>query len=304
MDDIYILTDISLFYIAFVKPYLSTNVCIDGYLGTGPDCMVELETQMMSLVLTKATIGQITEVAGPLISCSFAHWRANRQLSAETDLDTNEETKLMRQSEMETHLGVYESTIDDYGEIILQFGYLVLFGVAFPPAAVVALLNNLVEGRVDAYKILVLSKRVNADDAANIGAWYTILEFLNMMAIFANAGLMVFTADGVGKLLGFEGDYSWRGLLYRVVAVFVVEHVFLVIKGLLAYVIKDIPGRVRRWKERENYDIWRWFTSSEEGKESYLGRSLLEWDVRQANFCWKYANMFENGSVSTNTKES
>ncbi len=44
-------------------------------------------------------------------------------------------------------------------EMIIQLGYVNLFAAAFPFMAALALLNNLLEIRVDAYKLLKLTKR-------------------------------------------------------------------------------------------------------------------------------------------------
>lgn len=259
--------------------------------------MVELETQLMSLVITKATIGQITELGIPFVTSKVKQWSSRRRSRANTTTDdkahANASTARNRYV-TEAHLGAYTTTIEDYGELVVQFGYLVLFGLAFPPAAIVALVNNIIEGRTDAYKILALSQRVNADDAADIGAWYSILEFLNVMSVLANAGLVVFTADAAGIVFGFSGVGSWRGLLYRVVAFFVMEHVLLIVKGLAAFVIADVPGRTRRRKARESYDIARWFNVG--WKDAFRGNSLLVVDNRQVELCGRYADVFERAS--------
>lgn len=42
---------------------------------------------------------------------------------------------------------------DDYTMSLIQFGYVALFSAAFPLAPLLAMINNLVQTRVDAYKI-------------------------------------------------------------------------------------------------------------------------------------------------------
>ena len=44
-------------------------------------------------------------------------------------------------------------TLDDYNEIVIQFCFVCLFGVAFPITALLALVSNLVEMYVDAMKL-------------------------------------------------------------------------------------------------------------------------------------------------------
>lgn len=47
----------------------------------------------------------------------------------------------------------YESTYDDFMELWLQFGHVFLFSSVYPLAAFFALINNVIELKVDAYKL-------------------------------------------------------------------------------------------------------------------------------------------------------
>ena len=52
------------------------------------------------------------------------------------------------------HLAPSTDTIkNEYEEMVIQFGFLALFGVAFPLAPLFAWLNNLSEVRSDAFKV-------------------------------------------------------------------------------------------------------------------------------------------------------
>ena len=64
-----------------------------------------------------------------------------------------------------------QSTLDDYLELCLQFGYVFFFSAVFPTAAFWALMNNLIEIRSDAFKMLRTVRRPFAQLAANIGIW-------------------------------------------------------------------------------------------------------------------------------------
>lgn len=43
--------------------------------------------------------------------------------------------------------------LDDYTMSLIQFGYVALFSAAFPLAPLLAMINNLVQTRVDAHKV-------------------------------------------------------------------------------------------------------------------------------------------------------
>ena len=61
-----------------------------------------------------------------------------------------------------------------------------LFVTAFPLAPVFALLNNVIEIRLDAYKTLKMFRRPLALKAQDIGAWYPILKGLAYIAVITN----------------------------------------------------------------------------------------------------------------------
>ena len=55
--------------------------------------------------------------------------------------------------------------------LVLQYGFVTMFVAAFPLAPVCALINNIIEIRVDAYNKVHNSRRPVAERAEDIGAW-------------------------------------------------------------------------------------------------------------------------------------
>ncbi len=68
----------------------------------------------------------------------------------------------------------------------MQFGFITIFVAAFPLAPVFALLNNVVEIRLDAQKFVCSTRRPVGHQAKNIGIWLRILEFLAHLAVISN----------------------------------------------------------------------------------------------------------------------
>ena len=64
-----------------------------------------------------------------------------------------------------------QSTLEDYQEMFIQFGYVVLFSSAFPLAALCALINNVIEIRSDALKLCCGFQRPFGERVDNIGQW-------------------------------------------------------------------------------------------------------------------------------------
>lgn len=110
--------DMSLFYIAFIKRYTTNNPCRIGKSGK-PDCMMELEFQLMSLVITKATLQQVMEVGIPFITSRIKQWRArsrsNRHLENAREEPGGPQlgaSSAHNRYVEESHLAPYNSTIE------------------------------------------------------------------------------------------------------------------------------------------------------------------------------------------------
>lgn len=94
------------------------------------------------------------------------------------------------QNRYESTLLEYNSTYEDYLEMYIQFGYVVLFASISPLAALAALINNFIEMRIDAYKLCCVFRRPFAKRAKNTGAWLLAFETLLVMSIITNCGLL------------------------------------------------------------------------------------------------------------------
>lgn len=109
------------------------------------------------------------------------------------DLHINElprDDPRIKQNKYESTLLEYNSTYEDYLEMYIQFGYVVLFASVAPLAALAALVNNIIEIRLDAFKLCKMYKRPLAKRAKNTGAWLLAFEVLLVMSIITNCGLL------------------------------------------------------------------------------------------------------------------
>lgn len=71
----------------------------------------------------------------------------------------------------EGELEEYEGTYDDFLEMFIQFGYVLLFSSVYPIAAFWALLNNVLEIKSDAFKLCMVYQRPMSRRVKDIGAW-------------------------------------------------------------------------------------------------------------------------------------
>lgn len=87
---------------------------------------------------------------------------------------------------------------------VLQFGFVTMFVAAFPLAPLFALLNSVVEIRVDAINFVCQFRRPAPQRAQDIGAWFRIMEGLANISVLVNAFVIAFTSDFIPRLV-----YKW-----------------------------------------------------------------------------------------------
>lgn len=69
---------------------------------------------------------------------------------------------------------------------MVQFGFITLFVASFPLAPLLALINNIIEVRVDSWKLTTQFRRPVASKARNIGAWQEILNGMAVLSVVTN----------------------------------------------------------------------------------------------------------------------
>ena len=75
---------------------------------------------------------------------------------------------------------------------MIQFGFVTIFVAAFPLAPLCALINNIIEIRLDAYKFVTQWRRPVGERANDIGVWYGILRGIVFIAVLMNVSAKTF----------------------------------------------------------------------------------------------------------------
>ncbi|XP_051553238.1 anoctamin-8 [Myxocyprinus asiaticus] len=154
-------------------------------------------------------------------------------------MDPPEETgsTVLTQPEIESCMLTYEDTLQDYQEMFIQFGYVVLFSSAFPLAAMCALINNIVEIRSDALKLCSGLQRPFGQRVENIGQWQTAMEAMGLIAIIVNCYL-------IGQCGQLQRLFPWLSPEMAIVSVVLLEHFAILLKYVIHVAIPDIPNWV------------------------------------------------------------
>lgn len=76
-----------------------------------------------------------------------------------------------------------------------------IFVSAFPLAPFFALLNNILEMRLDAKKLLTYHRRPVSQRVRDIGIWYRILDSIGKLSVITNGFIIAFTSDFIPRLI-------------------------------------------------------------------------------------------------------
>ena len=198
---------VPLFYIAFIKGSL------DRYPGNyfmfgefrwqgcdGGQCIYELAIQLVTIMVVKQLIFGFMEFLFPCIAMYF-----KKGSIKETDnADKQEGLTRWEQDYILAPTGEM-FLFPEYLEMVLQYGFVTLFVTAFPLSPILALINNVIELRLDAKKFIKYHQRSVAHRAANIGAWEHYIALISKISVVSNALIIALTTNSIPRMI-----YGWN----------------------------------------------------------------------------------------------
>jgi len=224
---------IKIFAFQFVNSFCS--LFWYAFVDKNSDSLELVGQQLGILLIVRTVVGNAQELLVPWVMKHVRKGRVQANVSA-----------VEQQSSLDSYDPLKE--IDDWSEIVIQFGYVTFFAVAFPAAAAIALVNNLIEMRTDAYKLCSEYQRPLPRRAAGIGVWLDILQFMSYVAVLSNTALVIFSSN-VMYQLGISSTSS------QILVVILVEHLVFGLKFLIQLLVDDIPRWVKEEKRLES--AWR-----------------------------------------------
>jgi len=163
------------------------------------------------------------------------------------DLENKQTQQEAQRFESELQLKDYEGTFDDYAEIVLQMGLVSMFTLGWYLVPTFGVLEVLVQIRVDAYKLAHQTKRPDPSPAESVGTWGVLMESMGLLAVYANAGIIVFTTR----------SFSRYSSLQKLLIFFVLEQIALVLKVVTHASIVDVPTDLYEKKRRNDHVVKR-----------------------------------------------
>eukprot|EP01084_Bolivina_argentea_P026464 49226_1 len=192
----------------------------------------ELRIQLLTLFLTAIVIQNTLEVGIPLICQKIRDKKANQQANKQS------------LAEVESGKDRYENTIDDMSELIIQFGYVTLFVMAFPLTPLLAIVNNIIEMKVDGTNLVKTAQRPDPNGSYGLGSWNGVLGFFSVVAVATNVGLITWRTKLVTIVLADNPAAQW--IFFSLLSIFL-----SIIVGVEKWVIPDVPLEVEQAIERQ-----------------------------------------------------
>uniref|UniRef100_A0A668A6X0 Anoctamin n=1 Tax=Myripristis murdjan TaxID=586833 RepID=A0A668A6X0_9TELE len=261
----------SCFYVAFFKgkfvgypgdyaymfgSHLRNEECDPG------GCLIELTTQLVIVMTGKQVWGNIQE------AWLMNWWGSRRSRSHPESLYSRWEQDHDLQSFGQ--LGLFY----EYLEMVIQFGFITLFVASFPLAPLLALFNNIIEIRVDAWKFTTQFRRPVAAKAHSIGAWAEILSGVAVLSVVTNAFIVAFTSDMIPRLVYMYAYSSDSGISMK----------GYINDSLSVFNISEIPDRSRP-EDGENPSWYRDYRYPP-GHEKQYSHTMKFWHILAAKLAF------------------
>uniref|UniRef100_A0A3P8U2I2 Anoctamin n=1 Tax=Amphiprion percula TaxID=161767 RepID=A0A3P8U2I2_AMPPE len=285
----------SLFYVAF---FLGINGHPGDYVRIAgkwrleechpSGCLTDLFIQMTIIMVLKQTISNVFEFTGWF--CRFLKRRRAQKLQRKcAHCYLKDDSELKNGSELcencklrDWHNNYRLNDVDSFSLFnefleMIQFSFTTIFVAAFPLAPLLALINNVIEIRLDAIKMVTLERRMVPKKTNDI-VWMDILEAVGVLAVIANGLVIGVSSDFIprlvyryryGCMVGYinntlsiaqmngkykdyrsSEDYSltpqfWLILAVRFAFVILFEHVLVICKFIAAWFVPSAPMQVK-----------------------------------------------------------
>ncbi|KAH8409217.1 hypothetical protein KR009_010799, partial [Drosophila setifemur] len=222
----------SLFYIAFLKgKFVGYPAKYNRVLGFRQEecnpggCLMELCMQLVIIMAGKQVVNAIVEMLIPYLM------RTIKELSYRHGwYKSHKDNRLVPYNQFTEDYNLLpaenNSLYAEYLEMVVQYGFITLFSLAFPLAPLLALLNNVLEVRLDAIKMLRLMRRPVGMRARDIGVWHNIMTVVTRIAVASSAMIIAFSTNLIPKIVyaASVGDPELNNYLNFTLAVFHTKH--------------------------------------------------------------------------------
>jgi len=115
----------------------------------------------------------------------------------------------MERYELEYFLEEYEGLFDEYAEIVLQMGYVIMFSLAWNLIPAVALGEILIQIRSDAYSFCKIKRRADPVPCEDVGYWSTLISYMPFCGVLSNTAIICFCTNALDGWGAESKFFTW-----------------------------------------------------------------------------------------------
>lgn len=228
-------------YVGFLKRYSH-----EGCPPTEDGCLGELEMNLLMYFVIRL----VAQLASDLSLFVLTRLQVLHELLKRETKGQRYTYLQVQAKQLPYDVGMW---MDDWTEQVLTFTFVASFNVVLPAISVVALLTNLLEGRMVAHRNTCYLRRSEPHGASGIGAWREILFGIEIIAVIINLGFAIFV---MRPLRDFDTITKW---LIFVIA----EHTIVVVKLAVRAKFPPTPQDVEEFAETNQQVLHRLFLDLE-----------------------------------------
>ena len=133
------------------------------------------------------------------------------------------------------------STAEAFNDLIIQFGYISLFSVAFPPASLFCYVCNMITMRsiMSEFKY---KQRQLPEISIGIGQYLQMIEMISFITVIINSAIALFTSNRVEKYLHKGDPYKFDKYSYLLI-ILGCEHALIVTKFIIRMLYQGVGDR-------------------------------------------------------------
>jgi hypothetical protein len=143
---------------------------------------------------------------------------------------------------------------DIYSDIVIQFGYLTFFSVAFPLMGGILMMESLVKLRVNAFKLCSLRRRPHVQLAEDIGKWESLIAAFNILGILSTVAILTFTTEQLS-----DYDITDQALIFMLH-----EFGLIVMVLIVTQIVPEVPAWIHKVRERNKFIVNKYVRGLEE----------------------------------------
>ena len=182
-----------LFYIAYYKKYIEK--CEYN------DCFDDLGKNLFIILLTSNILNFI-EILKPWIFLKKNNIVLEAALKSDSKNNLDSKDKIYLRSDYSDSLSF------EYINIVLNYGYVMLFGIVYPLCFILSIIHVFVQRIVNSNKMLKLHNIHYMHGAKGIGICHKVIKILTFIGIITNTTIIFFTSQDSMNIKGVAG-YKW-----------------------------------------------------------------------------------------------